>query len=55
MNFFNSSNTIILAVVDESKVTPVAIVAIVTGLLCVATFLLLRNFYKRLRRLRKDQ
>ncbi|MEI7549375.1 MAG: hypothetical protein WCJ91_02745 [Actinomycetes bacterium] len=55
MNFLNSTNSIILAEVDDSKVTPGAIGAIVTGLLCVATFLLLRNFYKRLRRLRKDQ
>ncbi|MCX6452064.1 MAG: hypothetical protein NT174_03150 [Actinobacteria bacterium] len=55
MNLFISANTIILAEVDESKVTPGAIGSIVMGLLCVATFLLLRNFYKRLRRLRKDQ
>lgn len=55
MNILNGTHTIILAEVDESKVTPGAVGSIVMGLLCVATALLLRNFYKRLRRLRKDQ
>ena len=55
MNLIIGTQTIILAEVDDSKVTPGAVGSIVMGLLCIATALLLRNFYKRLRRLRKDQ
>jgi hypothetical protein len=50
-----SSQTSPLAAIDESKVSPGAIGTLVVFLLCVATFFLLRNFFKRLSRLRKDQ
>jgi len=55
VNILSSVPTSPLAAIDESKVTPGAIGTLVVFLLCVATFFLLRNFFKRLSRLRKDQ
>lgn len=44
----------LLLAVDESRVSPGAIGGLVILALGIATYLLLRNFVKRLRRLRSD-